>query len=58
MSSNKRNLGEKIHLQSFDEMLKVDSLNDTAGNQGEQIKDVALTELHPFKNHPFKVLDG
>ena len=57
MSSNKRNLGEKIHLQSFDEMLKVDSLNDTAGNQGEQIKDVALTELHPFKNHPFKVLD-
>lgn len=23
----------------------------------EQIKDVALSELHPFKNHPFKVLD-
>lgn len=22
-----------------------------------QIKDVALSELHPFKNHPFKVID-
>ena len=24
---------------------------------GEQIKNISLEELHPFKNHPFKVLD-
>lgn len=25
--------------------------------QGEQIEQVPVTELHPFKDHPFKVLD-
>ena len=24
---------------------------------GEQIKNISLEELHPFKNHPFKVID-
>ena len=23
----------------------------------EQVQDIALSELHPFKNHPFKVMD-
>ena len=25
--------------------------------QGEQIQQVLVAELHPFKDHPFKVLD-
>src|SRR5699024_10548213 len=25
--------------------------------QGEQIEQVSVAELHPFKDHPFKVLD-
>ena len=25
--------------------------------QGEQIQQVPVAELHPFKDHPFKVLD-
>lgn len=53
---SRRSCTDKIKLSSYDEMFG-------AGNEvkvevvGEQIKDVALSELHPFKNHPFKVLD-
>ena len=50
---NKRNLGEKIKLQSYADMFG----NETENDAFEQIKDVALSELHAFKNHPFKVID-
>lgn len=50
---NKRNLGEKIKLQSYADMFG----NETENVALEQIKDVALSELHAFKNHPFKVID-
>lgn len=50
---NKRNLGEKIKLQSYADMFG----NETENVVIEQIKDVALSELHAFKNHPFKVID-
>ncbi|WP_075721799.1 ParB/RepB/Spo0J family partition protein [Roseburia sp. 499] len=52
---SKRNLGERIKLQSYGEMFGEEK--ETEVIVSEQIKDVALSELHPFKNHPFKVLD-
>ena len=52
---SKRNLGEKIKLQSYNDMFGEDENAEVIVQ--EQIKDVALTELHTFKNHPFKVSD-
>lgn len=52
---SKRNLGEKIKLQSYNDMFGEDESAEVIVQ--EQIKDVALTELHPFRNHPFKVSD-
>ena len=54
---SKRNLGEKIVLSKYDDMFGAEPEDNAVQGQGEQIKDVALSELHPFKNHPFKVLD-
>ena len=39
----------KIKLNSFDDLFGV--------SDAEQIIQVELTELYPFKNHPFRVLD-
>lgn len=52
---SKRNLGEKIKLQSYGDMFGEETENEVVVS--EQIKYVALTELHTFKNHPFKVSD-
>ena len=52
---SKRNLGERIKLQSYGDMFGEDTEAEVVVS--EQIKDVALSELHTFKNHPFKVSD-
>lgn len=52
---SKRNLGSKIKLSSYDDMFGVNAAENVVVEN--QIKDVALSELHPFKNHPFKVID-
>lgn len=52
---SKRNLSEKIKLQSYNDMFGEDENTEIVVQ--EQIKDVALSELHTFKNHPFKVSD-
>ena len=31
--------------------------NAVPAEQAEEIRQVPITELHPFKDHPFKVLD-
>jgi len=51
---SKRGLGEKITLKSYDEMF--DQEPEVAVSEG-MIVEVPISELHPFKNHPFKVLD-
>lgn len=51
---SKRNLGERIKLQSYGEMFGDE--RETEVIVSEQIKDVALSELHPFKNHSFRLL--
>ena len=48
----KNKSAEKIKLTSFDDLF------GTKDNSVEGIyTTVALSQLHPFKNHPFKVLD-
>ncbi len=42
-------LKEKIKLQSYDDLM------GTSGT--EQVVEVPLTELHTFKDHPFRVMD-
>lgn len=37
--------------------LKINSLGDLIGGENNEICDVPLSELHEFKNHPFKVRD-
>lgn len=53
---SRRSCTDKIKLSSYDEMFGADN-KVKVEVVGEQIKDVALSELHPFNNHPFKVLD-
>jgi len=45
---------KNIELTTFDDLF---SAGDPAGDGGEKIQEVALADLFPFKNHPFKVLD-
>lgn len=44
----------KIKIDSFDNLF---GENPAQGVSGEQIVNVALTDLYPFKNHPFRVAD-
>lgn len=45
----KNRSGEKIKLVSIDELLGV--VNE------ESAMEIEISKIHPFKNHPFKVLD-
>ena len=47
--SNENRSGEKIKLASIDELLGV--VNE------ESAMEIEISKIHPFKNHPFKVLD-
>lgn len=53
----KRNLGEKIKLQSYDEMFGLDTISPGDQKQEGQIVNIPLNELYEFKDHPFRVLD-
>ena len=44
--------GANISLSSYDDIFSTEESRQT-----EQIKQIPIDELHPFKNHPFKVLD-
>ena len=50
-------IGDKIKLSSYDEMFGVDTSSQDDQKQEGQIINIPLSELHTFKNHPFKVLD-
>lgn len=55
MSSNtKTKSAAKIKLDSFDDLF---GSNTTPENMAEQIINVPLTDLHTFKDHPFRVAD-
>ena len=44
--------GANISLTSYDDIFSTEESRQT-----EQIQQIPITDLHPFKNHPFKVLD-
>ena len=44
--------GANISLSSYDDIFSTEESRQT-----EQIQQIPIDELHPFKNHPFKVLD-
>ena len=44
----------KIQLAGFDDLFQTSS---EAEANGEQVREVPLTELFPFKDHPFQVRD-
>lgn len=47
--------GQKdIQLPSYNELLGID---DFVNHEADQIVEVPLSELHPFKDHPFQVRD-
>jgi len=43
----------KIHLAGFNDLFQTDDPN----GGGEQVREIALSELHPFQGHPFQVRD-
>lgn len=47
-----------IQLSSYDDIFGGDASADKAGAvNGDTVVDIPLDELHPFRNHPFKVRD-
>ena len=44
--------GANISLTSYDDIFSTEESRQT-----EQIQQIPIADLHPFKNHPFKVLD-
>lgn len=50
---NKMGSAAKVKLNSFDDLFRTEQ--PQAGT--EQVQEIALSELHEFKGHPFKVLD-
>ena len=44
--------GANISLNSYDDIFTTEE-----SRQIEQIQQISISDLHPFKNHPFKVLD-
>ncbi|MCD8014406.1 MAG: ParB/RepB/Spo0J family partition protein [Lachnospiraceae bacterium] len=46
---------KNIKLTSVDDLFKTDE--SRADDERERVQEIAISELHPFKDHPFKVLD-
>ena len=47
--------GRNLNLTSYDEIFETEETRIEASQ--EKVIDITLTQLHPFKNHPFKVTD-
>lgn len=47
-----------IQLSSYDDIFGGgDNENTSRQTQGDAVVEIPLSDLHPFKNHPFKVRD-
>ena len=46
---------ENVKLTSVDDLFSTEA--ERAGATQEKVQEISLAELHPFKNHPFKVVD-
>ena len=47
--------GANISLSSYDDIFSTEE--SRAEQAAEKVQEILISELHPFKNHPFKVLD-
>ena len=47
--------GVKISLSSYDDIFTTEETRND--KKLEKVQNIPLSELHPFKNHPFKVID-
>ncbi len=47
--------GANVSLQSYDDIFSTEQ--DRSAPVTEEIRSIPLSQLHPFKDHPFKVLD-
>ena len=56
-----KGISQRIKLQSFDDMFDTEENNEVADSGVKsvdgQIVEIPLSELHTFKNHPFRVVD-
>ena len=46
-----------LHVTEVNAMPKKIEPKDTQSTQPEQVQQVRISDIHPFKNHPFKVVD-
>ena len=46
---------ENVKFKKFDDLFNL--LSEQTKDDGERVQNIPLCELHPFKNHPFKVRD-
>lgn len=44
----------KIQMTSYEDLFQTE---DNADSNAEKVQEIPLSDLYPFKNHPFKVLD-
>ena len=44
--------GKNVSLTSYDDIFQTEESRIEAGQ--ERVVDIPLSDLHPFKNHPFK----
>ena len=47
--------GRKLSLTSYDDIFSTEE--SRADERREKVTEIPLSQLHPFRNHPFKVLD-
>lgn len=50
-----QNRGANVSLKPLDDLFETEESRQKG--QAEQVRQITLSELHTFKNHPFKVLD-
>ena len=47
--------GGNVSLNNYDDIFSTEQ--SRTEDKLEKVREIPLAELHPFKNHPFKVLD-
>lgn len=54
MSKGMKSSAKNIQMTSFEDLFQS---SENSGSGGEKVQKIALAELFPFRDHPFKVLD-
>lgn len=50
--------GANISLASYDDIFSTEESRKEKVGKGEKVQEIAIADLYPFKDHPFKVLDN